>query len=127
MNTISEAIKKSRKEKGWTQAQLGEALGISQQTVAQFENKRPPRKLETLERIADALDIHIFDLIRGDDKLKKEYLKAIFPPLTMEINIESGEDTLISNYQRLNHTGKEEAQKRVSELTEITRYTEEEK
>ena len=127
MNTISEAIKKSRKEKGWTQAQLGEALGISQQTVAQFENKRPPRKLETLERIADALDIHIFDLIRGDDKLKKEYLKAIFSPLTMEINIESGEDILISNYQRLNPIGKEEAQKRVSELTEIQRYTEKEK
>ena len=42
--TIGERIKKARKNKGWSQSELGQVLGVSQQMIAQFENsKRRPK------------------------------------------------------------------------------------
>ena len=128
MDYKPEMIKKIRKEKGLTQKQLGEKCGMKEPQLRKYETGNGNPKLETIKRIADALEepVHIF--LEGD--LKTEYLREIFAPeeeYTSEEATEEGEDTLISNYQRLNPIGKEEAQKRVSELTEIQRYTEKEK
>ena len=55
--TLGELIKHHRKEKGLTQKELGELLGVSPQMVAQYErNVRNPKK-ETLQRIAKALNV----------------------------------------------------------------------
>lgn len=57
--TTGERIKFARKEAGLTQKELGGRLGITYQTVAQWENNLRNPKYDTLRRIADALDITI--------------------------------------------------------------------
>lgn len=59
---VGENIKKIRKEKGFTQKQLGEKLGISQAAIGQFENSSN-LKMDTIKRIADALDVEYTRLI----------------------------------------------------------------
>jgi transcriptional regulator with XRE-family HTH domain len=46
--TLGERIKKRRLEKGLTQAQLGEKIGVSQRVVAYYEVKgAPPRPMSS--------------------------------------------------------------------------------
>lgn len=54
---VSENIKKIRKEKGITQKQLGELLGVSQAAIGQFENSNSNLKLDTIKKIANALGV----------------------------------------------------------------------
>lgn len=50
--TLGEKIKKLREQRGWTQAQAAEKLGVSSQVVSNYERDyRSPDK-ETLSRIA---------------------------------------------------------------------------
>lgn len=53
--SVGENIKIIRKEKGLTQKQLADKLGTTQQNLAQYENNKRKPKLETLQKIADAL------------------------------------------------------------------------
>lgn len=61
--SIGEHIKMARKNKGLTQKELGNLLGISQSAVGQFENDTSNPKYETLQKIADALDVSVYSLI----------------------------------------------------------------
>ena len=60
--TTGELIKDARKKAGLTQKELGEKLGISYQTIAQWENNLRNPKQETLQRIANALNISMLSL-----------------------------------------------------------------
>lgn len=60
---FGESIKKIRKEKGLTQKQLGEKLGISQAAIGQFESNSANPKIETMQKIADALNVSLNDLV----------------------------------------------------------------
>lgn len=55
--TEGERIKLKRKEAGLTQKQLGERIGVSGAMIAQYENGLRRPKIETLRRIANALEI----------------------------------------------------------------------
>lgn len=127
--SIGENIRRIRKDKKLTQKELGEKLeGISQQQIGQWENGIKIPKLETIQKIATALEIPMFDLINMD-----EYNNLIDTKVEEQIqnDIKSGkvhlvtedEKELTANYLKLNTTGKTEARKRVHELTEIPRYT----
>lgn len=61
--TIGEKIKQARKKAGYTQKKLGEKLGISQVRVAQYESGIRNPKIETVRKIAEALNVEITDLI----------------------------------------------------------------
>lgn len=50
-------IRKYRKEKGWTQKQLGEACGIHEANIRKYELGKQNPKKETLQKIADALGV----------------------------------------------------------------------
>lgn len=60
--TIGENIKRIRKEKHLSQRELGEKLGISQQMIGQYENNPTPPKLETVQKIAEALNVPASEL-----------------------------------------------------------------
>ena len=60
--TTGQRIKAARKQAGMTQSVLGKELGISYQTVAQWENDLRKPKQETLLKIAKALGVHLRDL-----------------------------------------------------------------
>ena len=60
--TFGENLKAIREQKGLSQRELGERLGVRQQTVAQYENAEDQPKMKTIRRLATALDIPIYRL-----------------------------------------------------------------
>lgn len=75
-NNIDESIgyyiKKYRKEKGLTQSQLGELLDVSQAMIAQYEKGMRHPKIETLRKIAFALDVKLADFLEANQTLIDE-------------------------------------------------------
>lgn len=71
--TTGQRIKAARKQAGMTQSALGKELGISYQTVAQWENDLRKPKQETLLKIAKALGVHLRDLV--DQSVWEEFDK----------------------------------------------------
>ena len=55
--TVGENIRKLRKERGLTQKQLGEMCGINEANLRKYESDKQNAKIETIERIAQALEI----------------------------------------------------------------------
>lgn len=55
-------IKEIRRNKGLTQKQLGEKCHIAESTIRRYESGNLNPKIETLQKIADALCCDIFDL-----------------------------------------------------------------
>ena len=84
--TFGENLRKIRLEKGLSQQELGKRLGVTQQTVAQYEKIKSMPKGETVRRLAEALDVHISELsaavsigdnirnIRGEKHLSQQEL-----------------------------------------------------
>lgn len=60
---IKSRIKEARKKRGLTQKQLAEKLGVSTAMIAQYETGKRNPKIQTLEKIASALDIPSYELI----------------------------------------------------------------
>ena len=61
--TTGQQIKAARQKAGMTQAQLAEKLGIPYQSIGQWERDARNPKLDTLKRIADALNIAVQELV----------------------------------------------------------------
>ncbi len=59
---ISEQIRIYRKKAGLSQKELGKKLGVSQQHIAQYETGKRIPKIETLDKIASALNVSIADI-----------------------------------------------------------------
>lgn len=59
---LGKKIKEARKGIGLTQKQLADRLGTSPQNLAQYENGKRQPKLETLDRIATALGVDVWEL-----------------------------------------------------------------
>lgn len=68
MNKIGGKIKDTRKRVGMTQTEVAEKMGVSYQTVAQWENGLRNPKPESVKRIADALGVGYLDLIPEDSE-----------------------------------------------------------
>jgi transcriptional regulator with XRE-family HTH domain len=66
-------IIKVRKAKGITQAELADRCGTTQQQIARIENGTVDPRLSTLQRIAEALECELPDLLYT----RKEFLREI--------------------------------------------------
>lgn len=73
--TIGDKIKEYRKQIGLTQVQLAKRLGITQGTIALYETGKRHPKIETVNRIADALCVSsskLFDGVEIEEAEKTE-------------------------------------------------------
>ena len=70
--TTGERIKKIRQEIGLSQKELGKKLGVSQQMIGQWETGKANPKIETKKKIADALDIPLYELMGFDGSIRVE-------------------------------------------------------
>ena len=63
--TIGENIKRIRKEKKLTQKELGDLCQprINEANIRKYENNKQNPKIETIDRIASALGVHIIDIM----------------------------------------------------------------
>lgn len=151
--TIGENIRYYRKEKGLTQKELGNMCGINEVQIRRYELGGSNPKLETIQKIAKALNVEPYALddrlinirigyqtlqyleseldriynysgdISAKEKYRKEIERSILQFQNELMELELNEPKLLNNYRLLNEEGKKEANKRIEELTEITRYT----
>ncbi|WP_432629166.1 helix-turn-helix domain-containing protein [Brotaphodocola sp.] len=122
-------IKSTRLAKRISQKKLGEMIGTSQQMIAQYEKGARNPKIQTLQKIADALDVHLSALLDNDTYEIKFGAGMVYNPFTGELEPTETEyidltdrAKLIDYYDNLNTLGKQEALKRISELAEIEKY-----
>ena len=117
-------IRKCRTEKGLTQKKLGELCGIADSNIRKYESGNQNPKIETLQKIADALEIPVTRLsskiLISNEELELELSKYGLEKLVPE---SKEERIVLENCKKLNETGKKEAAKRVEELTHLEKYT----
>lgn len=128
--TIGEKIRAVRKERGLTQKELGERAGIAEPTIRRYELGKLNPKLETVKKIAAALDaglsdfygetkkdsfdfLLLTDLLKGTERLSKN---PFIESSGKQVN------ELMMYFCCLNQEGRDKAVERIQELTEIDRY-----
>lgn len=142
---FGENLKMIRKKKGLSQRELGEKLGITQQTVAQYEKLKSPPKYETLHRIAESLNIRYTDFLPEftdeDQKIIKELIdipelksnniynispesiaKMHLSLSTANLHLDAKKKLLLESYDSLNSIGQDKAIDQVKLLTKIPEY-----
>lgn len=127
---VGKRIRDFRKSANLTQKQLGEKIGVSGAMIGQYETGVRNPKRETLERIADALGVHVFDfdvaayhfVTESEAYPERETWGEMFKDVSDYItgmvatdDIRSAIITLIDNC--LNDTGRRELLKKAFELS----------
>lgn len=74
---LGKRIKELRKTKNYTQDELAEKVGIGTPNISYFETGRFSPAIETLEKIAEALDVEIYELymfksLKSVDEIRAE-------------------------------------------------------
>ena len=106
----------ARERKGLTQKKLSELLEITPTRLNYWEkNKREPN-VEMIFKISQILDISS-DFLIGLESLEN------INQFKNKNELPQNKKELLDNYDKLNEEGKEEASKRVEELTQIPKYT----
>ena len=75
-------IRELRKAKKYTQEQLAEKVDIGTPNISYFETGKYSPSIETLEKIAKALDVEIYELYmfqpqKSINEIKKELIKGM--------------------------------------------------
>lgn len=110
--TTGKRIQRARKAAGLSQKELGEKLGVSASMIGQYENDLRIPKIETLQKIADALKVNLSDL-----KTIPVFFFQDFAPIEDEETSQ-----ILEALAKLNPEGKRKAVERIEELTEIPKY-----
>ncbi|WP_176706376.1 helix-turn-helix domain-containing protein [Paenibacillus hemerocallicola] len=90
---VGSNIRELRKAKGFTQAELGEKMQISQSYIGEIERGQVNVSLETLEKVTLALELSLFDLFNFKDididenQYEKETLIEVHKQLLSERNL----------------------------------------
>ena len=121
-----EMIRKYRIEKGMTQKKLGELCGIADSNIRKYETGKQTPKINTLQRIADALEVSIYNLMEFDEDYsvsdKKRMIKYL-RQLESGINtIEMSDFVMTGLMYQLNDKGQEKAIEQVELLTKLPEY-----
>ena len=76
--SIGQNIKKYRKEKGYTQRELADLIGVSVQAVSKWENNSAVPDLERIVKMSEIFGISIDELIKGEttEGSSREALKS---------------------------------------------------
>ena len=73
---VGRFIAYNRREKGLTQEQLGERLGVSNKTVSRWENGNYMPDLSLLEPLSRELDVTLNELLAGEAMEKEKTAEA---------------------------------------------------
>ena len=82
--TVGERLKATRKEKGLTQKQVASGCGMADSAIRKYESGLITPKLETIQRIANALGVHVLDLLGVGNELDTYQSKIKFSSSSSE-------------------------------------------
>lgn len=114
--TTGENIRNARKNAQLTQKALGELCGIAEPTIRRYESDKLHPKIQTLQKIADALGVDVFSLADFDTatKMIEDDINRKEEPAKPEEQEPAGQKTLsteekrhIKKYRLLNEAGKQ--------------------
>lgn len=137
-------IQALRKKSGLSQAELAKRAGISEISIRKYESGERCPKIETMSKIAEALQVPLYDLY---DDIEKVHFNPNVPPVGM-IRIGNGDNTmlvdaiefqqtfnnivqkccpnqasnLLDQFYKLNLKGRDKALDQLSLLTKIPEY-----
>lgn len=79
---LGKRIKELRRKKGFTQEQLAEKIGIGTPNISYFETGKFTPAIETIQKIASALDVEIYELYmfkkeKSIEEIRKELINKI--------------------------------------------------
>lgn len=115
---IGERIKKRRKELNLSVDDVANKLNKNRATVYRYESNEienlPLNILEPLAKVLKTTPAALMGWQNEESNKKETQLKSIY--------ISQEEKTILENFNKLNDLGKKEAAKRVAELTEISKY-----
>lgn len=118
--TIGENIRQARKKAGLTQRQLAEKSGVATITLQQYERGVREPKLDTIAKIARAMNLFASDLISGD---QWQNVDMTFTDTTERYGQETPQYyRMIEAFSTLNHTGAEKAAIAVEDLSKVPEY-----
>ena len=132
---IGNTIRRIRKNRGMTQAQLAEAAGMAVNSIRLYESGKRVPSIDVRIALAQKLDCDLQELLTEEESdafvsqpinqlaeaLKEQYLE--FSQFAQD---EHGQ-SIIASYYQLNDAGQSEAVKRVGELARLREYQRTEK
>lgn len=124
MSTFTgDMIKKYRTEQGLTQKKLGELCGIADSNIRKYESGRQNPKIETLQKIADALGVPVNRFIARSIVIP---VRTPTPEEQRERKQEQKELAFLNKMdsfrEKLNDKGQDKAIEQVELLTKIPEY-----
>lgn len=119
--TIGDTLKQARLNAGLTQKQLGEKCGMADSAIRKYESGKIKPKIETLKKIALALNVSVIDLADFDTATE------ILADDINQISMRYGQETpqyyrMVEAFSTLNHTGAEKAAVAVEDLAKVPEY-----
>lgn len=67
LTVFARNLKAARDEKGWSQEKLSEEAGLHRTYVGLIENEKGSPSLETIQRLAEALDREVWELFKESE------------------------------------------------------------
>jgi transcriptional regulator with XRE-family HTH domain len=74
---LADAVLDARIHKGWTQAELAEAIGTKQANISRIESGLANPTLEFIQKLTKALDLDIYISSPGDIEREYQHEKAM--------------------------------------------------
>lgn len=128
--SIGTKIKTMRKEKGMTLQQIAVIMGCSPQLISQYEAGKRIPKIETIQKIATALNVPISELVSSEVLALTNDMIELFSNSDVQ-SLGSSEPNnpqehyLISKFRDLNEKGQKKTIDYVEDLSQIQTYKKE--
>lgn len=123
--SFGKRIQTARKAKGLTQNQLAQLVGVATGTIQQYElDKREP-KIETFQKIAEALGVSLSYFFPTNDEFELKFTVDIDELKRSVFTGDTGDktlDSIIENYHQLNEAGQQQLADQAESLTYIPKY-----
>ena len=130
--TIGEKIKSIRLSKNLTQKELGELCGMADSAIRRYELGGANPKIETLKRIASALNVGLEEFMTDSElslfeSMAKLYLQSDFRVDELESLEEHTpqENYLMVKFRELNDNGQKKVTDYIDDLSKIPEYRKE--
>jgi len=89
LTQIGKFIAELRKERGFTQEQLGDKIGVTNKTVSRWETGTYLPPADALLMISELFDVSINEILSGKRLSKEEYIEAAEENLRQTIKASS--------------------------------------
>ncbi|WP_225420776.1 helix-turn-helix domain-containing protein [Lacticaseibacillus porcinae] len=76
MMIIGEQLRDARQQHQLSQEQIAELLGVSRQTISNWETSRSYPDIERMMRLAEIYHLSLDELLRGDQQMVKTWMAA---------------------------------------------------